>query len=167
MAGTSQGDHTWLLSPCYSQLISIITHAWGRGEIPIRQMKKQRLKEMKWLSWVSSLKGRAGTQCQSVWLQCRYAIHCPPLPLGSFCAGIPHQSIDITHQLKLHCFPGCLLQLRYWPCRAWQAPRTLLWLGGGGGAAAKPSTWVSCSPGLVPAVSGKTLETSTLNYRLA
>lgn len=22
--------------------------------------------------------------------------------------------------------------LRYWPCRAWQAPRTLLWLGGGG-----------------------------------
>lgn len=107
MAGTSQGDHRWLLSPCYSQLISIITHAWGRGDIPIRQMKKQRLKEMKWLSWVSSLKGRAGTQCQNVWLQCRYAIHCPPLPLGSFCAGIPHQSIDITHQLKLHCFPGC------------------------------------------------------------
>lgn len=144
MAGTSQGDHRWLLSPCYSQLLSIISHTWGMGVYPLDRWRN-RLKEMKWLSWAPSLKGRAGTRSQRVWLQCLYAIYCPPLPLGSFCAGIPHQSINIAHQLKLHCFPECLLQLRYWLCRAWQAPRASLW---GGWGAAKPSTWVSCSWGL-------------------
>lgn len=123
-------DHTWLLSPCYSSVnLHNNCYAWGRERYPLDRWRNRGSK--RWSGYHSFLlKGRAGTQCQMI-TQCRYAIHCPPLPLGSFCAGMPHQSIDITHQLKLHCFPGCLLQLRYWPCRAWQAPRTCSGWGGG------------------------------------
>ena len=52
-------------------------------------------------------------------------LHCPWAP--SVLVYLTKVSI-----LPINCNYIAFQDARYWPCRAWQAPRTLLWLGGGG-----------------------------------
>lgn len=69
-------------------------------------------------------------------------------------------SPGVAYQLKAHHLPECFPQLS----KAGQDPRTSF---REGGRCPSPPREHPAAQGLVPAVSGKILETSTPNYRLA